>query len=338
MKKQIGGFFEIELIDPSLDPSGITALERWTKNRSFGLFTTVRSIILELKNELKSSRLWIPEIFCNVLQDVRGVHTYVLQKNGFDPDIQFLNENLQEGDIVLVVNFFGTEVSTEFIEFVKGRTSIHWVEDACHSLQPLASWSDFTIYSPRKLFGVAEGGVIVQNKISAKQINFSDWRVERNKNTDPISPFLRLAFPDYPELHAAYVTDELNLDYKLRRMSDFAQWQLKYLTIDEKIEKRRENFSYLKEEFEELLPTGLNFNEETIPFGFPIYINARDEVQKRLFQQGIFAPIHWRNQQPIKTPRQSRHEALCLTIPCDHRYDTSDMHYVKTSLKSFLKN
>ena len=338
MKKRIGGFFEIEAIDSNSEITGTTALDYWTKNKSFGLFSTARSIILELRKELESSRIWVPEIFCGVLQEANGVNTYLLAKNGFDPDVQFLNENLKENDIVIVVNYFGTEVSAEFIEFVNQKTSVYWIEDACHSLQPLANWADFTLFSPRKLFGVADGGIIVQNSAKSKAIVFANWTVEVSASPKSISPFLRLVSPDYPNLNNVYRTEELNLDNNLRAMSDFTQWQLKYLTVDKKIERRRENFSYLKEEFEELLPVGLNFSPETIPFGFPIYINSRDEIQKRLFRRGIFPPIHWLSNEKSKTHRRLQHEKLSLTIPCDHRYDSADMDYIKTNLKSLLMN
>ena len=338
MKKRIGGFFEIEVTESGSNLVEDSVLKHWTSGNSFGLFSTARSIILALREELNSINIWIPEIYCDAFKGIDCVKSYLLGKNSFDPDIQFLDENIKDNDIVLVVDYFGTEVSSTFKEYIKEKSSVYWVEDAAHNLSPLKNWSDFTLFSPRKLIGVAEGGVLVQNTSKKQVINFTNWNVDATPSNISIAPFLRLIFPEYSNLHNVYRVEESNLDNRLRTMSEFTQWQLQNICMDKKILQRKENFLTLRDEFGELLPSGLDFKPETVPFGFPIYIKNRDEIQKRLSEHFVFAPIHWNNQGFSKSHRQSRHEDLTLTIPCDHRYSSEDMECIKYILKRCLAN
>ncbi len=338
MKKPIGGFFEIEVVESDLCIESDSVLKHWVSCDAHGLFSTARSVILALKEELNTVNVWIPEIYCDVFEGINHVKIYRLLKNSFDPDIQFLSENVKQNDIVVVVDYFGTEVSEVFKEYAKQETYVNWVQDSSHNLRPLRDWADFTLFSPRKLLGVADGGVLVQNNIKREVINFSNWNVDSTYSQQIIAPFLRLVTPQYSNLYNLYRTEESKLDYKLRTMSEFTQWQLHHTSMHDKISKRRENFNTLREEFDELLPSGLCFNPETIPFGYPIYIQNRDEIQKKLSEVFIFAPIHWKSLINSKSHRQVEHEKMTLTIPCDHRYSTEEMEYIKSNLKKFLTN
>ena len=84
--------------------------------------------------------------------------------------------------------------------------------------------------------------------------------------------------------------------------------------------KRRENFSYLLDRIKHIaiypkLP------EEVIPLGFPISVKRRDYVQKSLFKNNIYCPIHWGG---------LRHELSkeILTLPCDQRYSEKEMEFL----------
>ena len=336
VKKKIGGFFEIEVVEQNSELVIKSVLKNWTSDQNFGLFSTARSIILSLKKELGSQNIWIPELYCDVFKEVREVKHYLLSKGRFDPDVQFLSENVKENDIVLVVDYFGTEVSQEFIDFAKQQTSVHWVEDAAHNLMPLKNWADFTLFSPRKLVGVSDGGILVQNNVTKQKINFSNWTIDSINSPQSIAPFLRLVAPEFKNLHDIYRIEELNLGNELRSMSEFTHWQLNYMKLDEKVSQRRENFLTLQQEFDQLLPTGLCFTPETVPFGFPIYTKNRNEIQRKLAQEDIFAPIHWQSGGNMRTARQALHEASTLTIPCDHRYFAEDMENIKHNLMKFL--
>lgn len=301
------------------------------------MFSSARSIVLALKKELKSKTVWIPEIFCNVFNDYDFVKNYPLKKDGFDPELDFLESNISDGDLVLLVDFYGVEVSCEIKEYAVSRKSIFWLQDACHNLLPSETWTDFTLFSPRKLFGVTDGGILVQNNENLPQIDFSNWKFDSSDLVGSISPILRRIDPDYEGLYQIYSREENSIDGKLKSISELTKWQLNNIEIQPLIDQRRHNFSALEKELHEFLIPNWEYRENFIPFGFPIYIENRDEIRLALAEMKIFAPIHWINGSKTKSLRQLRHESMQLTLPCDHRYTVDNMQNIAKIVKELIQ-
>ena len=63
------------------------------------------------------------------------------------------------------------------------------------------------------------------------------------------------------------------------------------------------------------------------PFSFPIIVNNRDTIQKRLAQAGVYAPVLW----PIPSKARARCSVSArmsdqmLSIPIDQRYNYDDI-------------
>jgi dTDP-4-amino-4,6-dideoxygalactose transaminase len=91
-------------------------------------------------------------------------------------------------------------------------------------------------------------------------------------------------------------------------------------------ERRRENYRVLNDALRRFavfpdLPAGV------VPLGFPIRARDRDRLRHALFDRGIYPPIHWPIEGVVPPEFESSHRlaARILTLPCDQRYDGSDM-------------
>ena len=79
----------------------------------------------------------------------------------------------------------------------------------------------------------------------------------------------------------------------------------------------------------ELVP-GLERSFEGAPFSLPILVDDRDNVQRRLAQKGVYAPLLWpvcdqaRNICPVSANMADR----MLSIPVDQRYDWDDIEEI----------
>ena len=333
MNKIIGGFFEVESIQifPKFENNSI--LKNWVGNKNFASFSSARSVILQLYKELGSKSIWVPEIFCDIFQNYNFVKTYKLEFRSFEPDINFLDAHICDGDLVVIVDFFGTEVGAQFREYVEAQNHIFWLQDACHNFSPTAAWSDFLLFSPRKLVGVTDGGILVQNNEKVPAINFQKWNFEKPKISGSTSPILKKIIPRFPGLYEIYKKEEAGIDDKLKSISRFSEWQLKNIDITKIISKRRNNFDYLNRTLNDYLIPNLNFYPDVVPFGFPIYIENRDEIKEKLARMKIYTPIHWINTNKVKSNRQIIHEKMELTLPCDHRYSEIEMEIIANTLK-----
>jgi dTDP-4-amino-4,6-dideoxygalactose transaminase len=64
----------------------------------------------------------------------------------------------------------------------------------------------------------------------------------------------------------------------------------------------------------------------------------RDRVAAQLRDEGIYAPIHWGLQDFVPQAFMEAHALSknILTLPCDHRYDKSEMQYIIETIRRII--
>lgn len=70
------------------------------------------------------------------------------------------------------------------------------------------------------------------------------------------------------------------------------QWLLNKINFEALTDIHRTAFLKMKENLHDLMPELLK-TKDFIPFGFVVKLRERDAVRKDLFEQNVFAPIHW---------------------------------------------
>jgi dTDP-4-amino-4,6-dideoxygalactose transaminase len=209
------------------------------------------------------------------------------------------------------------------------------VEDGAQCLdsgQP--AWGDWRLFSPRKLFGVPEGGLLVPLSDSARSAGLTGPA----KPSDPAlsdqrrRPMdLRRKHPQDNALwHPAHQAVEAMGEVSDRAMDPAALALLTSLDPMPMIAARRANFAILAQHLANfaVLPEGA---PEFAPFGFPVRLPAqsRDQVLQQLHAQGIFPAVHWRDiAAPLSFAADHARAATLATLPCDHRYGRPEMERV----------
>ena len=337
--KKIGGFFELEKNSIFSRVKTDSMFNNWLDERDHFSFSNARSAILALLHAFNAKKLWLPEIFCDIFSNQINTSFYLLNKSSFIPDFEFLKNHVKTNEIVVVPDYFGIEPSVEFINFTAEQNQIHWVQDATHNLKPRQYWGDFTIFSPRKLVGVLDGGILVQNNLDKKLNTDSRPRIQKSKREIAVAPILRRidsANIGLKTWFKLYQLEENNINLNYNEYREMTNWQLKRIGINYLIETRTKNYRILNDALNAIKVKELEFGENVSPFGFPIYINDRDEVQKKLSRDGIYAAVHWRTSTPPATKRQEMHGNMQLTLPCDQRYNEQDMLRVVKAIKKYV--
>src|SRR5207302_4980229 len=79
-----------------------------------------------------------------------------------EADVSKLNREAVPGDLVVGVDYFGYPVGSALRGLSTTRGDLFFVEDRAQALAPSGDfWGDWCLYSPRKLLGVADGGILV---------------------------------------------------------------------------------------------------------------------------------------------------------------------------------
>jgi hypothetical protein len=241
--------------------------------------------------------------------------------------------------MVLAIDFFGFPPSRRFLQFVQRRPDLLFVDDRAQALAPsIEPWADWTLYSPRKLLGVADGGILV--------VECAGRLLPRpNEQPDAVAlwsaPLLRYedrTEVNNPTWYEANRAKEARLKADGCRMTLWTAWILSHTALDPLAECRRRNWLTLKR----LLGNWLacDGNPDAAPFGYVIKVPAlqRAKILHDLHSDRIFATVHWPAlpSPPKIFAAEHQLQRQLITLPCDHRYDEDTMACVAQKILAFL--
>jgi len=337
----IGGMFGLELM---INPDG--GIPPFVKDRSIFLVNASSAIWL-LVRQLSPSHVWIPSYLCHaILESIRRSdrkpNFYEVGEDLAIPSFDWLLK-VEKGDLVLLIDYFGFPCDPEFILAVKERGA--WVlEDASQALltEEVGRFSDFVIYSLRKHLGIPDGGILNSNcSIDLNSIELSPpptgWWLKAFT-----ASVLRREFDQFGgsrQWFELFQMSEAEAPIGAYRMSELSQTiLLNGLDFTWMAERRIDNYRSLssleKVALIQDLPPGV------VPLGFPIRLRNRDRLRQILFANEIYPPIHWQIQGFVPKSFMGSHRlsSEILTLPCDQRYDSSDMERMSQIILEVIGN
>ena len=310
LPKAIGGYFELEL-PPSVAHLYPDALR----------FQSARAALYALLKAGKPNRVWMPKYICESMYSP-------LCSLGIEIVFYDLTEQFNVADSVMLaaddwlvyVNYFGVCHEQELALLNRFNSSqIVFDHSQAFYLPPLNCLA--TIYSPRKFFGVPDGGYLIS------QISITKPK-EIDKNSISRCMHLLQRLDSGPESgYEAFKKADISLnDIQPRQMSNLTSRLLSSIEYESIRNKRNANFHLIHEKFEHL--NGLKINIKTIngPMCYPLLINNA-AVKKRLQENRIFVATYWPGVQKRVGADSLEYQFVekCLPLPCDQRYNSSDM-------------
>jgi dTDP-4-amino-4,6-dideoxygalactose transaminase len=246
-----------------------------------------------------------------------------------DPDITSLAKKIRANDCIVVTSYFGRPIADNIKAIAASRPDVLWIEDRAQALDSgCSSWADVVLYSPRKLIGVADGGVLVSDTTlpepSAPVVPRSaDAQLARRRDPDGHNP--SLWFPAFRMQEEMFKHDD-------GAMSEATQYILERIALPPISERRRSNAGFLAAHLGDIL---LWPDDKIVyaPLAVPICVQERDSLAENLAGHGIFCARHWAKlpSAPELFPMAHQLSNALLSLPCDQRYDISDMtRIVKT--------
>lgn len=329
-RRAIGGFLPLDA-EPRHPDGGALACWGVTSENAW-MFSNARSALAYLLREARTRRLLLPAYICPELSALADremdIHFYPLLDD-LSPNTAALASKMRAGDCILAVDYFGRPPSGDFQAFVAEHPEVLWVEDRAQALDPgCAEWAPWVLYSPRKLFGVPDGGILKSTMGSVPAAAYEGGgeaeragpRILRRDDADE---------RDNEVWYAAYRAVEEAMAVSREPMSQLTCGHLRAIDVEAVCCRRRENFKSLNE----LLGNAVMADGCTpayVPFGFPVRVAGRDDVCDRLREKRVFAARYWQSlpSDAAEFPTEHAFGKELLLLPCDHRYDRSDMERV----------
>jgi hypothetical protein len=242
------------------------------------------------------------------------------------PDGQVLAGGLRKGDAVLGVDYFGVRSET-LPELARRFADAVWIQDRAQALWPDPEpWGDHVLYSPRKVVGAPDGGVLVSRDGPLPAPEWSpdedDGRLEpsRMRADDPLG--LRNAV-----WFAAYRAAEAAMTSAPRPMSQVSRRVIDGIDTQAVVGRRRANAETLLAQ----LGGSALFDADRLlagtPLGVPVLTEDAGAAVERMARRRVFCARHWAELPSPASDFPAEHalSRRLLTLPCDHRYDRDDM-------------
>jgi hypothetical protein len=296
-------------------------------------FQSARAAFLALLEAGRPRRIWLPWYICETMLEAPSVAGIPIWRYQIDQNLEIAGEiELAEGDWLLYVNYFGVcdaQVGRLLERFSPKQIVLDYSQ-ALFSPPPICL---ATLYSPRKFLGIPDGGYLI-----------TEMRVELPNEQDSgsierFSPLLiridRGPEAGYEAILAARATLR---GQRPKRMSALTQHLLARIDYPAAIERRSKNFALyhrlLGMDNAFPLPAAL----PRVPLCYPFW-NHRSDLHAPLIKRRVFVPKYWpnvRGHSDTPDDMEFRLSTECLALPCDQRYDETQIEFVASALRDAI--
>ncbi len=303
--------------------------------RHVGAYGSARSALAAVLEFRGIDRVWLPAYCCPALADAGRVCEILWY--GVDaqlnPDLDHLASTVRRGDAVLAIDYFGRAPAPGLAALAANRPDVLWIEDRAQALAPTGpAWADLMLYSPRKLVGVAEGGLLVGNSALPQPEGLPVYRsgeAQIARAADPEGLRPESWFPLFRAQEAAFRVDDSPMDDATRTLLD--RIPAPFIAA-----RRRANAALLATHLQDLaLWPGIKL--DFAPLAFPIRVPDSAGLAAWLAASGIYCARHWPDlpSDPARFPLAHRLAGQLLSLPCDQRYDAADMRRIVDAVREF---
>lgn len=327
---------------PAADRAGpslcaATVWSAWTAGQGDNrAFATARAALAALLVARRVKRLWLPAYVCGAL--VQGVTWAGVEPiwYGVDDqlncDVEAVRAGLAPDDAVLTICWFGRPPETKFQMLASDFPSLLIIEDRAQALDPGAGIPGaIRLYSPRKLLGVADGGLLIGSDLPASPTRPGLpglWTANDRRRADAEGRNPDTWFPVYRARETAY-------DAEPRCCSDRTLAALDLVATQPEADARRRNWESLAAH---LAPFALWSDPapQFAPLAFPVVVSNAADLVAHLADRRIWAARHWEKlPSPSQFDAAHRLSGRCVSLPLDGRYGRPEMMRIVDAVLKF---
>lgn len=341
----------ISLVQPlaieDIPPCPGSVWEKWTAGRPHAAFSNLRSALCQWMWDNGMTQVWLPVYapphLTGVMQKAQIRHVYYNVSPTLEPATDFLDK-LEPGDCVLAIEYLGRPLAGAFLDAVKARPGVHLVIDRAQSLaHDMPECAEAILYSPRKLFGVPDGGLLVgPGARGTRPAPESALCAPLRERESLLLEGLERDGRTGPALESLLEKQEGERILSRRTMSRLTRLILERIPWEETAEKRRRNWEYLYERLGSLCLWQLE-RPDFAPFAFPLVSPEGipcEVIHTLLTRQGISCRRMWHRLAIPKLvyPLAEALSKRLLLLPLDPRLGREDMEKIARGVESILRD
>ena len=306
--REIGGYFELDKYSMPMLHEGAIALNCGRNTLAY---------LIEAK---RIEKIKVPKFLCDTVREVCEKEKISISFYSITRDFLPEELTLEADEWLYLVNFYGQLDNDTIRGYVEKYERVIVDHAQAYFQMPLENVD--TLYTCRKFFGVADGGIL-----------YTDTKLDREIPQDEsfdrmgfvLGRFERSASEFYAE---AASNNDFFADEPIKLMSKLTENLLHGIDYEAVKQKRTRNFEILHEAFGKINPLKL-----TVPQGafmYPLYLEKGGEIRRKLQAKKIFIPTLWPDvfEHCDESELEYDYAKNILPIPVDQRYDEEDMKYI----------
>lgn len=318
MKDAIGGYFGLEISKGDGSPYDDAYK-----------YQSARAAFYALLLEVKPNRVWIPRYICNSMLAPLYKAGVEVCFYGIKQDFSIADDIvLKKDDLLLYVNYFGICEQNQQ-NLLENYNSEQIIFDHSQAFFTSPKKCLATIYSPRKFFGVPDGGLLITDvnmPIPEKQDEASYDR----------SLHLLKRFADSPEAgYQNFQRSESSLEsFEPLRMSKLTERLLGGIDYQKVKKIRNSNFLYLHDQLKDRNNIVIDGDRIDGPMVYP-FLQSDKDLKTHLITNRIFVSTYWPEclgRLGIIKDEEELIQTL-LPLPCDQRYGVSELTIILKTMK-----
>lgn len=319
--KAIGGYLELELpISKHIVPHSDNCVALNSGRHA------LEYILMQLPENAK--KIYIPYYTCIVLlQPLRNLGIeYEFYHINQDLEITTIPE-LRDNEYIIVNNYFG--IKDAYLKSLYPKLGKHLIEDNSQAFYAEVNPGIKSFYSPRKFFGIPDGGYAHTEIIR-------DLDIETDVSTNRSSHLLKRIDEGSQAGYHEFRNNANKLEKEsLKKMSNLTRTILQSIDFEGIKAIRRRNFDMLHNSLAQYnlidIPSQNSF---ACPLVYPFRTKDKD-LRKKLIENLIYVATYWPNVKDWCNPGDEEY-LLCeeiIPLPIDQRYDINDMNRIISKIK-----
>lgn len=306
----------------SLEQNDVPNNQFWEKCLLMNSAKNCFNIIIK---EINVKKIYIPRYTCEVMHKLKYENTSIQFYNINNLFLVEDNIKLNKDEVIIYTNYFG--VNDESCKQTINRFGKEKV--IIDNAQSLFTYFDClaNVYSPRKFFGIPDGGIIKSDYIdldiklpveTTSVWGFTHLLLRRDKRT-------KLGL----EWHQKNEKRILNLKPKL--MSIITSSLLKKIDIEVIINKRNKNFKFLDTKLKHINRLDVSV-DSTSPVCYPILID--ENLRSHLHANNIYTPHYWKNNSNLNS-FENKISNMTSFLPIDQNINEEKLLHIRDIIESY---
>lgn len=268
----------------------------------------------------KITKVYIPKYTCDVMLEP-------LKKLNISYDFYTINKSLEikeeialnPNDYLMYVNYFG--VKDKYCHELASRYGSNLILDYSQALFSDPIRKNHTLYSPRKFFGLPDGGILYTPTRLTESLPQGVSYGRMSHLLKRLDLGAEQGYEDYK------INDDSLRGEPMSAMSQLTKSLLAGLNFEDSKARRIANFDALHKVLKSSNELDIDDTSAQAPLCYPYYIDHGDKLRDKLINNKVFVATYWPNVFNWCTPEELEYVLAenIVPLPIDQRYEEDDM-------------